>query len=107
MNDVSPPCQGLVRSKTPFLSKGALFIGENFFRADYIAKKGQKKTLIENNQGEIKSLATTYSPTLLGAVPSAMKGLTSEFGMGSGVPPSLKSPSKTYSIKNHLIIIDA
>ncbi len=28
------PLRGLVRSKTHFLSKGALFIGEDFFRAD-------------------------------------------------------------------------
>jgi hypothetical protein len=34
-------------------------------------------------------LATTYSPILLCTVPSAMKGLTSEFGMESGVTPSL------------------
>ena len=41
-----------------------------------------------------KSLAATYSPTLLCAVPSAMKGLTSEFGMGSGISLSLLPPSK-------------
>ena len=46
-----------------------------------------------------KSLATTYSPTLLCAVPSAMKGLTSEFGMGSGISPSLMPPSKSLSQK--------
>ena len=36
-------------------------------------------------------------------VPSALKGLTSEFGMGSGVSPSLKSPGK---IKNKLKIMN-
>ncbi len=36
-----------------------------------------------------KSLAATYSSILLSTVPLAMKGLTSEFGMGSGIPPSL------------------
>ena len=41
-----------------------------------------------------KNLAATYSPTLLRAVPSAMKGLTSEVGMGSGISPSLKLPEK-------------
>ena len=45
-------------------------------------------------QGIKKNLAATYSPTLLCAVPSAMKGLTSEFGMGSGISPSLLPPSK-------------
>ena len=34
--------------------------------------------------------ATSYSPTLVSrAVPSALKGLTAEFGMGSGVSPTL------------------
>ena len=42
----------------------------------------------------MKNLATTYSPTLLRVVPSAMKGLTSEFGMG--ISPSLWSPSKKF-----------
>ena len=32
------------------------------------------------------------SRTLARAVPSALKGLTAEFGMGSGVTPSLWSP---------------
>ena len=32
-------------------------------------------------------LAATYFPTQEYAVSSAMEGLTSEFGMGSGVPP--------------------
>ena len=43
----------------------------------------------------IKSLAATDSLTLLRAVPLAMRGLTSEFGMGSGIPLSLLPPSKT------------
>lgn len=38
--------------------------------------------------GRNENLAATYSPILLCIVPSAMKGLTSEFGMGSGIPPS-------------------
>jgi hypothetical protein len=42
-----------------------------------------------------KNLAATYSPTLLRAVPSAIKGLTSEFGMGSGISPSLLPPGQT------------
>jgi len=34
--------------------------------------------------------ATSYSPTLVSrAVPLALKGLTTEFGMGSGVSPTL------------------
>ena len=34
----------------------------------------------------------TYSPTRLGVVPSALRTFTVEFGMGSGVYPSLKPP---------------
>ena len=34
----------------------------------------------------------TYSPTLYWAVPSALRDLTSVFGMGTGVSPSLSPP---------------
>lgn len=54
----------------------------------------KKKALAAEQLRRKKNLATTYSPTLLCAVPSAMKGLTSEFGMGSGISPSLVSPGK-------------
>ncbi len=40
-----------------------------------------------------KRLATTCSPTVLTAVPSALEVLTTEFGMGSGVAPPLGSPA--------------
>jgi hypothetical protein len=40
----------------------------------------------------LRSLAATYSPTRLGVVPSAQRTFTVEFGMGSGVDPSLKPP---------------
>jgi hypothetical protein len=43
-----------------------------------------------------KNLAATYSPSLLRLVPSATRGLTSEFGMGSGVALSLSPPGKFY-----------
>lgn len=36
-----------------------------------------------------KVLAAPYSPTLLCAVSSAKEGLTSVFGMGTGVSPPL------------------
>jgi hypothetical protein len=39
--------------------------------------------------GYKKMPATTYSPTFCYVVPSAMKGLTSVFGMGTGMTPSL------------------
>ena len=53
---------------------------------------------------KIKNLAATYSPTLLCAVPSAMRGLTSEFGMGSGISLSLMPPSKILAIESHQVI---
>ncbi|GEM_PF-5486903 len=36
--------------------------------------------------------AATYSPVHSGTVPSALRGLTSVFGMGTGVSPSLWRP---------------
>ena len=38
--------------------------------------------------------ATAYSPTCGHAVPSALRGFTAEFGMGSGGAPSLRSPGR-------------
>ncbi len=49
-------------------------------------------------RAKIKSLAATYSPTLLCVVPSAMRGLTSEFGMGSGISLSPVPPSKNWQM---------
>ena len=43
-----------------------------------------KKSLTENCKTFKKKLAATYSPAL--AVPSALEGLTSVFGMGTGEP---------------------
>ena len=59
------------------------------------ADREQKEALIkkpfpETGKGFSKKSATTYSPT--NAVPSALTGLTSLFGMGRGGTPSLKSP---------------
>ena len=64
-------------------------------------KKCQKKSPDKSKktyQGVRKNLAATYSPTLLSAVPSAMKGLTSEFGMGSGISSSPMPPEKMCQI---------
>ena len=36
--------------------------------------------------------ATTYSPRACAQVPSALEGLTSVFGMGTGVPPPVWPP---------------
>ncbi len=43
--------------------------------------------------------ATTYAPTHLArAVPSAQRGLTSVFGMGTGGSPAVRSPTKRSSL---------
>jgi hypothetical protein len=39
------------------------------------------------------------------AVPSALKGLTSVFGMGTGVPPSLLSPGKLIAFFKELAML--
>ena len=59
----------------------------------------------------MKNLAATYSPVLLCTVPSATRGLTSEFEMGSGVSPSLLPPEKNrlitgilYSFESALVV---
>jgi hypothetical protein len=39
------------------------------------------------------------SHTLSRAVPSALRGLTAVFGMGTGVSPSLMSPGNSKSLK--------
>jgi hypothetical protein len=44
--------------------------------------------------GQKKVLATTYFPTVKTAVSSALEGLTSEFGMESGVTPPPRSPGQ-------------
>ena len=42
----------------------------------------------------IKKAAQSYSPTLKSAVPLPQTGLTSEFGMGSGISPSQSAQPK-------------
>ena len=42
-------------------------------------------------------LAPAYSPREQAQVPSALKGLTSVFGMGTGVPPSQEAPRIKYT----------
>ena len=41
-------------------------------------------------------LAPTYSPVPNGTVPSALEGLTSVFGMGTGVTPLLQAPANSF-----------
>ena len=50
-------------------------------------------------------LASTYSYALCRELPSAQTGLTAEFGMGSGVSLSLKTPGRNDHVdkKNQLL----
>ena len=64
---------------------------------DLIWAKKSPLQLLELKRAKV--LAMTYSSTLLCAVPSAMKGLTSEFEMGSGGPPSPLSPTKSFLVR--------
>jgi hypothetical protein len=48
----------------------------------------------KKDRSKKKVLATTYFPTVKTAVSSALEGLTSEFGMGSGVTPPPRSPGQ-------------
>src|SRR5277367_3086612 len=71
----------------------------NYFEMNRIEKIWAKKTPRSLDlEVSIKNLAATYSPNLLRLVPSATRGLTAEFGMGSGVSLSLWPPGK---ILNH------
>ena len=49
-------------------------------------KKRPKKNPYQLNDKDFIKVASTYSPTLKRAVPSAQSGLTSLFGMGRGGP---------------------
>ena len=66
----------------------------------------RNKSLVENSSQIIiknpdciynrgfKKVASTYSPTLKRAVPSAQAGLTSLFGMGRGGPCCYRHPKR-------------
>jgi hypothetical protein len=61
----------------------------------------RKRTLLPKGKGQsdfsdwpLFMPATTYAPTHLArAVPSALRGLTSVFGMGTGGSPAVRSPT--------------
>ena len=68
----------------------------------------QAKKIPDNkgvNGEDKKTLAATYSSILLRTVPSAMRGLTSEFGMGSGISLSLLPPGKLVVVKESYSLI--
>ena len=48
-------------------------------------------------------LASTYSCRLCRRLPSAQTGLTTEFGMGSGVTPSIETPGQNDQCKKESI----
>jgi len=57
---------------------------------------GQKKTSVSfpTEVSQKKAGVVLLSHTVTRAIPSPQEGLTSEFGMGSGVAPLLKTPAK-------------
>ena len=60
-------------------------------------RKGRDWNMWIDVEREIKNPAASYFPmTLAIIVSSALKGLTSVFGMGTGVSPSV-SPPETYA----------
>jgi hypothetical protein len=72
-------------------------------RCTQLAGEGARLTFIRSQKGKGQSdfsdwplfmPATTYAPTHLArAVPSALRGLTSVFGMGTGGSPAVRSPT--------------
>ena len=52
----------------------------------------KKRLVTQGDKPFVYKAAATYFPTLSGAVTSALKGLTSLFGMGRGGSPSLRPP---------------
>jgi hypothetical protein len=54
--------------------------------------KTENPSQLSSRRVHNKSGNDLLSHTVTRVVPSALKGLTAEFGMGSGVTPSLKSP---------------
>ena len=82
------------------LCKGIYFInlsvvGKSYYRKIINVKQKKRATLSLGTISlfkEKKKKAVTYSPTL-GAVPSALKDLTTLFGMVKGVTPPLIPPT--------------
>ena len=75
-------------------------------RLGYNSQIGSKQRSPDSvwNQGSDLRLAATYSPTLI-AVPSALTGLTSLFGMGRGGTPSLKPPKSFGALTQPIIVL--
>ena len=74
------------------IAKVVTFLINKFFSHFF----SNKNPLTISNEG-VKNLAATYSPT--DAVPSALTGLTTLFGMGRGGSLSLKPP-ESFAIEN-------
>ena len=63
------------------------------------------KKYLDNKKGDekiiaffCKKLASCYSPMSLPIVPSPLIDLTSVFGMGTGVAPSLETPARCLGV---------
>ena len=67
----------------------------------------QQKTLTTEVIRDLKKVASTYSPTLKRAVPSALAGLTSLFGMGRGGPCCYRHPKRLIRLSIDYRMIEA
>ncbi len=68
-----------------------LYITDNIYLNRRVAKKTRLKGGLKNKAG-----SDLLFHAVAHIVPSAMKGLTSVFGMGTGVAPSLLPPAILY-----------
>ncbi len=59
----------------------------------------QQKNPLDFQGVHFCKLASTYSSVPISTVPSALEGLTSVFGMGTGVAPPLLTPAKIDQVK--------
>lgn len=66
---------------------------ENPLNAGWGDFQEQQTNINKEQHMWLEDLAMTYSPVSWDKVPSALRGLTTEFGMGSGGTLSLKSPN--------------
>ena len=57
----------------------------------------EEALITKGYKGLILKLASTYSSVPSDTVPSALEGLTSVFGMVTGVAPPLLTPAKRFS----------
>ncbi len=68
-------------------------VGKRVHGSDVLAASGLE-VVGKHERARRANPAMTYSPTPYDVVPSALGGLTAEFGMGSGGDPPAKPPGR-------------